>query len=86
MDNSLKMQENQWLCTKCYDHESCLYAASIREKFERCLERLKLGDFSCESDGGNIIDSLNLMEEKPEYCLHKLNEIFKLFQMDPLIL
>lgn len=86
IDESLQLKENQWLCTKCYEQESCLYAASIREKLEIRMEKLKLDEYSCESDvKGNIIDSPNLAEEKREYCTEKLNEVFKLFHMEPVI-
>ncbi len=83
---SWRLNENHWLCTKCYEQEFNRFETTTREQLHMDMQRLKIGEYFCESDGKeNMADSPNLIEEKRDYCIKKLNEVFKMFHIAPVV-
>jgi hypothetical protein len=82
-DVSLKLNENHWLC---YEQELTRFETAASEQLHIRIEKLKIDEHFCESDGyGDVGDSPNLVEEKQDFCIKKLNEVFKIFHMEPVV-
>ena len=85
-DSSLQLNENNWLCTKCYEFELNQLETNICVKLRVDMENFHFDDYAGEISGKEDVEnSPNLIEERRDFCVKKLNEIFKLFHLEPVI-
>lgn len=84
---ALKLNDNQSLCTKCYNLELNRYEESIDE--DLCLNTQRMGIhpfFGNIANNEDVNNSPNLADIKQQYSIEKLNEVFKLFQIEPVVM
>jgi len=84
---SLKLNDNQSLCTRCYNLEFNRHQESIND--DLCINTQKMGIHSFLDNIRNneyVNNSPNLADVTRLYSIEKLNEVFKLFNMEPVIM
>ena len=85
-DSSLKLNENHWLCRKCYELEFNRSETAAYEQLHMEIQKLVMDENFSESDGQeDLQNSPNLIEEQQNYSMKKLNEVFKLFHIEPVV-
>ena len=83
-DPSLKLNENHSFCTKCYETEVDRFYGTTTEEME--MEKIRIAENSDESNSEDEMrDSPDLTEAKRDYAIEKLNEVFKMFQLGPIV-
>lgn len=85
-DPSLKLNANHSLCTKCYQQELKLFEATDDD--ELCVGIQKVGIDEHSNDIGIqecIENSPNLVEVTRDYYIEKLNKVFEMFQLGPVV-
>lgn len=80
-DASLKLNEDQSLCTKCHEEETKCQELWMDFKKITINEQ-----FSKIHETGEMENSPNLADVQQDYSIEKLNEVFKLFQLEPVVL
>jgi hypothetical protein len=76
-DSLLDLDDNHSLCTRCYDEEL--------PDFERTQEENENNDRQSMDDDGFTIDSSDMSESQQAYAVAKLNEVFAIFALEPVI-
>ncbi|CAF4975031.1 unnamed protein product [Rotaria sp. Silwood1] len=85
-DVSLMLNESHSLCTKCYEEELVQYQAAEHERTDIEINDIMMDDGHNEADDKEDLKDKKYMEQvKRDYAIEKLNEVFKLFQLEPLI-
>jgi hypothetical protein len=76
-DPSLKVDDNQSLCTTCYEEEMARFQTNKSEEMDIYID---------QSDSEEeVTDSEDLIRVERDYAVDKLNEVFKFFQLEPVI-
>ncbi|CAF4093265.1 unnamed protein product [Rotaria sp. Silwood1] len=85
-DVSLMLNESHSLCTKCYEEELVQYQAAEHKRTDIEINDIMMDDGHNEADDKEDLKDKKYMEQvKRDYAIEKLNEVFKLFQLEPLI-
>jgi hypothetical protein len=85
-DPSLMLNKNHSLCTKCYEEEAMRYQAVERERIDADIHDIVMNDcYDDVDDKEDVKDAMHMKQLKRDYGIDKLNEVFKLFQLEPVI-
>ncbi|CAF1514218.1 unnamed protein product, partial [Adineta steineri] len=82
---SLKLNGTHLLCTTCYKQEFRRFQCINEEKLCENLERVNIDD-CVKIIYNEVEDSPNLIDVKQDYSIDKLNEVFKMFDLEPVVL
>jgi hypothetical protein len=76
-DSLLDLDDNHSLCTRCFEEEL--------PDFERTHEDNENNNYQRMDDDEFTIDSSDINELQQEYAVAKLNEVFAIFALEPVI-
>ncbi|CAF4388945.1 unnamed protein product, partial [Rotaria magnacalcarata] len=84
-DPSMMLNENHSLCRKCYEKEVIGFELTKHEGIYTDNQEILMYE-SSDDDGDNDVKDLSeLIDVKRDYAIEKLNQVFELFQLGPVI-
>ncbi|CAF4586970.1 unnamed protein product, partial [Rotaria magnacalcarata] len=84
-DPSMMLNENHSLCRKCYEKEVSGFELTKHEGIYTDNQEILMYE-SSDDDGDNDVKDLSeLIDVKRDYAIEKLNQVFELFQLGPVI-
>jgi hypothetical protein len=83
---SLKVNENHSLCRKCFEKETGRFQAVNTEELNKHIQKINIDDNWNRDDGEEETEDLhNLIKAKRDYAIKKLNEVFQIFNIEPVV-
>jgi hypothetical protein len=82
----LKVNENHLLCRKCFEKETSRFQDINNEELNMHNQKVNIDENLNRDYGEEEAEDLpDLMESKRDYAIKKLNEVFRMFNIEPVV-
>ena len=82
----LKLNEEHSLYTKCYEEELGEFYITESKKMNMEIQDIIIDENPYQNEGEEEMkEAPDLMEVKQDYVIAKLNEVFEMFQLEPVV-
>jgi len=87
LDNpSLKISENHLLCRKCFETETSRIGEINSEELNMYIQKMNFNENWDRNNGEEETEELpELIKAKKDYAIKKLNEVFQILNIEPIV-
>lgn len=84
---SFKVNENDLFCRKCFEKETCGFEDVNSEELNMHIQKMDIDeDRNRDDDDDEETEELTgFMKAKRDYAIKKLNEVFQMFDIEPVV-